>query len=54
MGKPEPHNQDVGGDPAPNFATDTEIEIAERLRRQLEERYLAPSPPSQSRSNEGH
>jgi len=45
MVKPKPHNQDTGGDPAPTFATDAEIEIADHLRRQLEERYLAPSAP---------
>ena len=33
-----------GDDPAPSFATDAEIEMAERLRHQLEERYL--NPPS--------
>lgn len=45
MIKPEPHNHDTGGDPAPTFATDAEIEIADHLRHQLEERYLAPSAP---------
>ena len=39
----QPH--DAGDDPAPSFATDAEIEIADRLRRQLEERYFAPSEP---------
>lgn len=39
----ELHNRDVNVDPAPSFATDAEIEFAERLRDQLEERYLAPA-----------
>lgn len=30
-------------DPAASFATDAEIEIADQLRHQLEERYLTPS-----------
>jgi hypothetical protein len=42
----ELHNRDTNGDPAARFATATEIEIAEKLRHQLEERYLAPSAPS--------
>jgi hypothetical protein len=45
MMKPEPQNHDTSGDPIPTFATDAEIEIADRLRHQLEERYLAPSTP---------
>jgi hypothetical protein len=45
MLKIELHNHDANGDPAPSFATDAEIEIAEKLRHQLEERYLAPSAP---------
>ena len=55
MLKIEPHNYNTGGDPAPIFATDAEIEIAEQLRHQLEERYLAPSAaPSRVRSGEVH
>jgi hypothetical protein len=47
MLKIELHNHDTNGDPAACFATATEIEIAEQLRHQLEERYLAPfAPPS--------
>jgi hypothetical protein len=56
MVKIEPHNLDTKGDPAPSFATAAEIELAEQLRHQLEERYLAPSAapqPSQTRSSEG-
>ena len=39
---------EMNGDPAPNVASDAEIEFAERLRRQLEERYLSRSaaPPA--------
>ena len=37
----EMHRRDINGDPAPNVASDADIEIADRLRRQLEERYLA-------------
>jgi hypothetical protein len=43
MLKVELHNRYTNGDPAARFATATEIEIAEKLRHQLEERYLAPS-----------
>ena len=46
MLKIELYNQDASGDPAVKFATDAEIETAERLRRQLEDRYFAPSVPS--------
>jgi hypothetical protein len=46
MLKIELYNHDTSGDPAVRFATDSEIEIADQLRRQLEERYLAPSAPS--------
>ena len=45
MLKVEQHNHDNGGDPQPSFATDAEIEIADQLRHQLEERYLKPSTP---------
>jgi hypothetical protein len=48
MLKTEVQDHDINGDPAPNVASDADIEIAERLRRQLEERYLvgfaAPAP----------
>jgi len=45
MLKTELYNYDTIGDPSVTFATDAEIELAEQLRRQLEERYLAPSAP---------
>jgi hypothetical protein len=57
MLKIELYNHDNNGDPAVSFATDAEIEIADQLRHQLEEKYLAPSapsPPLQVRSSEGH
>ena len=51
----ELYNDDSNGEPAASFATDAEIEIADRLRHQLEERYLAPSArysPSQVASGQ--
>lgn len=57
MLKIELYNHDTNSDPAVSVATDAEIEIADQLRRQLEERYLAPSAPSSPlpvRSNQGH
>jgi hypothetical protein len=55
MLKSELHNRETNCDPAPCFPTDAEIEIADRLRHQLEERYLAPSaatPASQAPSSD--
>ena len=55
MLKIELYNYGSSGEPTASFATDAEIEIADQLRHQLEERYLAPSPPSspsQERSGE--
>jgi len=49
------HNHDASAEPAPSFASDAEIELAEQLRHQLEERYLGVSaapPPLQERSGE--
>jgi hypothetical protein len=37
----ELRNDDLNGDPAPCYATDAEIEIAQQLRHQLERRYLS-------------
>lgn len=57
MPKIEPHNRDTNGDPAPAFATDAEIEMAERLRHQLEEQRVAPPaapPPPRARASDGH
>ena len=56
MFKIEPYKHNGDGDPAVSFASDDEIEIADQLRRQLEERYLATSariPPLPVRSGEG-
>jgi hypothetical protein len=46
MSDTELTSRDIGGDPAPSFATDAEIGIAQRLRHELEERYLAIPHPS--------
>jgi hypothetical protein len=51
------HHPDTSAEPTPRFATGAEIELAEQLRHQLEERYLEPSaaPPSlQNQSDENH
>ncbi len=40
MPKIDIYKRDDGVDPAPRFASDAEIELAERLRHELEERYL--------------
>lgn len=56
MLKIELHNRGTNEDPVPTFATSAEIEIAEQLRHQLEERYLAPSaapPPLPAPSSNG-
>jgi hypothetical protein len=49
--------QDASVEPTPKFPSAAEIELAEQLRHQLEERYLEASaaPPSpQNRSGESH
>jgi hypothetical protein len=46
MVKIELYNDDSDCEPPVTFASDAEIEIADKLRRQLEERYLAPSAQS--------
>ena len=45
MLKTELYNHDDIGDPSASFASDAEIEIADQLRHQLEERYLGSSAP---------
>ena len=45
MLKFELYNDNNIGDPRDSFATDAEIEIADQLRYQLEERYLGSSSP---------
>jgi hypothetical protein len=55
--KIELYNDDKIDDPPASFATDAEIEIADQLRYQLEERYLGPSAPHsplQVRSGKDH
>ena len=55
MLKTEVDNPAASADPPATFASDAEIEIADQLRRQLEERYLARSetqPPLPARN--GH
>ena len=58
MLKIELYNDDDNiGDPPASFASDAEIEIADQLRYQLEERYLGSSAPCsrlQVRSGEDH
>jgi hypothetical protein len=45
---------DPGAEPAPCFATHAEIELADRLRRQLEEHYFGPmAEPSHSKTRSG-
>ena len=48
MVKIEPHIHEPDADPPAAFASDAEIEIAERLRRRLELRYLTESEASPS------
>ena len=53
MLKTELNNPAASDDPPATFASDAEIEIADQLRRQLEERYLARSetlPPLPARN----
>lgn len=54
MLKIELYNHDAIDDPPANFSTDAEIEIADELRHQLEERYLAPSAPLPVRPGKDH
>jgi hypothetical protein len=41
----ERHRYDVDEEAAPAVASDAEIEIAEKLRHRLEERYLGTAAP---------
>jgi hypothetical protein len=50
------HDRDAV-EPAPAYATDAEIELAQQLRRRLEERYLGSSEagsPARERSRDQH
>jgi hypothetical protein len=47
-------DHDATVEPAPLYASDAEIELAQQLRHQLEERYLGPSEaPSPLRDRKG-
>jgi hypothetical protein len=53
----ELHNNDAGFEPAPRFASDADIELAEQLRYRLEQRYFGPSgkpSPAQPVWRKGH
>ncbi len=52
MTRIELYNHDADADPVTSFATDAEIEFADQLRHQLEERYLARSTHSTRCSDE--
>jgi hypothetical protein len=57
MPKIELRNHDASVEPAPRFPSDAEIALADRLRHQLEERYLGLSAARalvRARSGEGH
>jgi hypothetical protein len=57
MPKIESRDHDAGAEPAPRFATGAEIELAEKLRIQLEKRYLgssAASSPMPAQLGEGN
>jgi len=43
MLKIELHSPDAGLEPVPQYASDADIALAQRLRRQLEERYFGSS-----------
>ncbi|MGH8714231.1 MAG: hypothetical protein ACREYB_09505 [Casimicrobiaceae bacterium] len=50
MAQTQPRKPDTGIEPAPEFASDAEIALAERLRIELEERYFGrPVTPLLSR-----
>ena len=48
----ELHNDEPNVDPPARFATDADIELADRLLRRIEERYLAQSAPVQASPSE--
>ncbi len=43
MRKNQLPDRDVSVEPAPLYASDADIKLAQQLRHQLEERYLGPS-----------
>jgi len=57
MVKIESHNPDGSVEPAPQYATDADIALAQKLRHQLEERYFglsAEHDASEPRSGDVH
>lgn len=52
MTRIELYNHDADADPVISFASDAEIELADQLRHQLEQRYFARAAPSADRSDE--
>jgi hypothetical protein len=52
MTRIELYSHAADADPMTSFATAAEIELADQLRHQLEERYLARTAPSSSCSDE--
>ena len=54
MRKNQLPDRDATVEPAPLYASDADIELAQQLRHQLEERYLGPSQaPSPLRYRKG-
>lgn len=54
MRKNQLPDRDAIVEPAPLYASDADIELAQKLRHQLEERYLGPSEaPSPLRYRKG-
>lgn len=56
MHKNQLRTHDAIVEPAPLYASDADIELAQQLRQQLEERYFgsAEASPTQDRSDEKH
>jgi hypothetical protein len=57
MRKNQLPDRDATVEPAPLYASDADIELAQQLRHQLEERYLGPSQapsPSRYRKADNH
>jgi len=56
MQKSQLRAHDAIDEPAPLYASDAEIELAQQLRHQLEERYFGSSEasPMQDRADEKH
>lgn len=52
MTKIERYNHHAVADPVISFASDDDIELADKLRHRLEQRYFARSAPSPDRSDE--